>query len=78
MTDHIATKITSNAVSPSEIDLVTLACEGVGVAVPDLFRCPDPIQAYRAYYTAEKLSLRNKPVTWTGGDRVRPGWLFAM
>ena len=42
--------------------------------MPDRFRCPDPVQAYRAYYATEKLTLRNKPMTWTGGDRMRPSY----
>jgi hypothetical protein len=41
-------------------------------AMPDRFRCPDPVQAYRAYYAAEKLTLRNKSVSWTGGEKLPP------
>lgn len=47
-------------------------------AMHDRYRGPDAVQAYRAYYAAEKLTLRNKPVSWTGGDRVRPPWLPAL
>ena len=41
-------------------------------AMPDRYRGPDVVLAYRAYYATEKLTLRNKPMTWTGGDRMRP------
>lgn len=47
-------------------------------AMPDRYRNADPVTAYRAYYAAEKLTLRGKPVSWTGGDRVRPPWLPAL
>lgn len=41
-------------------------------AMPEQYRGPDVVAAYRAYYAAEKRQLRGKPVTWTG--RPRPEW----
>lgn len=41
-------------------------------AMPEQYRGPDAVQAYRRYYAAEKRVLRGKPVTWT--RRPRPNW----
>ena len=42
-------------------------------AMPEQYRGPDAVAAYRRYYAAEKMILRGKPVTWT--RRERPTWL---
>ena len=42
-------------------------------AMPEHYCGPDAVAAYRRYYTAEKMILRGKPVTWT--RRERPVWL---
>lgn len=42
-------------------------------ATPEQYRSSNAVQAYRRYYAAEKMTLRGKPVTWTGRDR--PVWL---
>lgn len=41
-------------------------------AMPEQYRGPDAVQAYRRYYVAEKMTLRGRPVTWT--RRERPAW----
>lgn len=41
-------------------------------AMPEQYRGPDPVQAYRAYYSAEKRILRGKPASWT--KRPVPEW----
>ena len=38
-------------------------------AMPEQYRGPDAVQAYRRYYAAEKMILRGKPVTWTRRER---------
>jgi len=43
-------------------------------AMPEQYRGDDAVAAYRRYYTAEKMILRGKPVTWT--RRERPAWLL--
>lgn len=40
---------------------------------PIAYRSDDAVAAYRRYYSAEKMILRGKPVTWT--RRERPDWL---
>lgn len=41
-------------------------------AMPEQYRSPDAVAAYRRYYAAEKQVLRGKPVTWT--RRLKPDW----
>lgn len=40
---------------------------------PEVFRGPDPIAAYRAYYAAEKMLPKGRPARWT--RRRPPSWL---
>lgn len=44
-------------------------------AMPEQYRGPDAVAAYRRYYAAEKRVLRGKPATWT--RRPRPDWFDA-
>jgi len=43
-------------------------------AMPDMFKGDDAVAAYRAYYKARKMLLRNKPAAWTNRDK--PAWLL--
>lgn len=42
-------------------------------AMPEIYRNPDAVTAYRNYYAAEKRTLGGKPATWT--RRAVPEWM---
>lgn len=44
-------------------------------AMPEEHRRPDPVRAYRSYYSTEKRMLRGKPARWT--RRAVPRWFAA-
>lgn len=73
--DHGSAPVVAWLARRCPIDVPVGSLTPFAQAMPEQYRGPDAVAAYRCYYATEKRVLRGKPATWT--RRPQPDWFDA-